>query len=227
MSDGEEEYFVEAILDHRYNEVTGTLEFKIKWEGYDEIGWEPYKNLTGCDELLDEYYHKVNGGRKLPKHQAPKPDKLGRAKKKTRKPAKPNRLVPFDVLDDSTAQDGDDDLDLIHDTANGSHNDEVDDYRDQITSTGDIPVPRNWFTQIEKITGVRFLSNEPLHYDIMLKNNSIIMVGSDILQSVAPRVLIKYLEDHIAIEKKPVTTAPAAAEDDDDEVFADAVSASP
>jgi len=42
--DGNIRYEVEAIVGRKL--VKGRVEFKIKWKGYDEISWEPIKNLV-------------------------------------------------------------------------------------------------------------------------------------------------------------------------------------
>ncbi len=53
--EGELEYEVENILDHRTSR-NGTT-FLIKWQGYpmEDNTWEPEKNLTNCHEILHAY----------------------------------------------------------------------------------------------------------------------------------------------------------------------------
>ena len=52
-----DEYYVERIIEHRgdVNRLR-TLEFLVKWEGYDESwnSWEPWKNLR-LTEALHRY----------------------------------------------------------------------------------------------------------------------------------------------------------------------------
>jgi len=61
---GEEEYEIEAILNHR---VKGTrsrskIEYLVRWQGYGptEDSWEPETNLGNSDEILEEYKTKHN-----------------------------------------------------------------------------------------------------------------------------------------------------------------------
>ena len=48
------EFFVESILSHTGNtKILSTLEFKVKWLGYDEThnSFEPWKNLRNTEQL--------------------------------------------------------------------------------------------------------------------------------------------------------------------------------
>ena len=59
----EQEYTVEAILDMKITKTKkGNLEksFLIKWDGCDEQSWEPTKNLTGCEEMLNAYMNRLS-----------------------------------------------------------------------------------------------------------------------------------------------------------------------
>ena len=59
----EQEYTVEAILDSKITKTKkGNLEksFLIKWDGCDEESWEPTKNLTGCEEMLNAYMNRIS-----------------------------------------------------------------------------------------------------------------------------------------------------------------------
>ena len=59
----EQEYTVEAILDSKITKTKkGNLEksFLIKWDGCDEQSWEPTKNLTGCEEMLNAYMNRIS-----------------------------------------------------------------------------------------------------------------------------------------------------------------------
>lgn len=54
-------YDVETILTHRGNsKVKSKMEFKVKWVGYDEPSWEPYKALSS-NAYLHQYFkdHKM------------------------------------------------------------------------------------------------------------------------------------------------------------------------
>ena len=49
----EKEFEVEKIID--YNKVKGVGQYLVRWRGYkaDDDTWEPYENLTGCEDILD------------------------------------------------------------------------------------------------------------------------------------------------------------------------------
>ena len=55
--DGELEWEVEAILNHRKRQ--GINEYLIKWRGFPkyENTWELESNLHNCQEILKEYWH--------------------------------------------------------------------------------------------------------------------------------------------------------------------------
>ena len=55
LIDQEEEYEVEAILNHR--QYRGKRQYLIKWKGYpsSENTWEPQTNLERSEQLLKEY----------------------------------------------------------------------------------------------------------------------------------------------------------------------------
>jgi len=57
--EGEVEYEVEAILDHK---GTKSKHFLVKWKGYpsEDNTWEPEVNLQNCHELLMQYKHAHN-----------------------------------------------------------------------------------------------------------------------------------------------------------------------
>jgi hypothetical protein len=57
----EEEYTVEAILDHQITS-SSVIKYLIKWEGYEsEMNtWEPEENLSNCPELLKRYKEKCD-----------------------------------------------------------------------------------------------------------------------------------------------------------------------
>lgn len=50
----DEEYEVEDILGYDFE--TGL--FKIKWAGYQDTTYEPYTNLGGCREIVNEFANK-------------------------------------------------------------------------------------------------------------------------------------------------------------------------
>jgi len=57
---GEAEYEVERILKHRSRRKG--IEYLVKWIGYDldETTWEPKQNLTGSEEIIQEYHHRLS-----------------------------------------------------------------------------------------------------------------------------------------------------------------------
>eukprot|EP00088_Acartia_fossae_P041801 TRINITY_DN4374_c0_g1_i3.p1 TRINITY_DN4374_c0_g1~~TRINITY_DN4374_c0_g1_i3.p1 ORF type:complete len:155 (+),score=69.67 TRINITY_DN4374_c0_g1_i3:53-517(+) len=59
MSDVEEDYEVEAIVNKRFK--SGKVEYNVKWVGYpsSDNTWEPVENLE-CPELIEEYEKSKN-----------------------------------------------------------------------------------------------------------------------------------------------------------------------
>ena len=58
----DEEYEVERILDHRWDNRNKTYEYLIQWKGWSsmfENRWEPRAHLDNATELRDEYDRKV------------------------------------------------------------------------------------------------------------------------------------------------------------------------
>jgi hypothetical protein len=53
--DGEDEYFIEAILDSRIHRRK--LQYLIKWVSYDSLDWEPTK-LHSKSEAMDTFHEK-------------------------------------------------------------------------------------------------------------------------------------------------------------------------
>ena len=55
LIEGEEEFEVEAIINHKRSR--GNLMYLIKWKDHptSENTWEPVKNLTHCKDLLEAY----------------------------------------------------------------------------------------------------------------------------------------------------------------------------
>jgi hypothetical protein len=58
-----EEYVVEAILGERRVRRRGrtVVQYKVKWEGFEEPTWEPTSNLKNCKDELDAYKKRVQG----------------------------------------------------------------------------------------------------------------------------------------------------------------------
>ena len=61
MLDGEVHFEVERIIEHRlaYYGNAARIEYLVRWLGYSSLfdTWEPIINLTGCDELLNDYLY--------------------------------------------------------------------------------------------------------------------------------------------------------------------------
>ena len=49
----EVEYEVEKVLEKRFRK--GRVEYFVKWKNYDETTWEPSKNLTNVQDLIDKF----------------------------------------------------------------------------------------------------------------------------------------------------------------------------
>ena len=52
----EEEYEVETIIDKR--KLLGKVQYLVKWKGYERVEdrtWEPVENLSGSQNLVEEY----------------------------------------------------------------------------------------------------------------------------------------------------------------------------
>jgi len=52
------EYVVEKILEKRIDKQ-GMVFYRVKWEGYNEISWEPHDHLSNCPELIEEFERKL------------------------------------------------------------------------------------------------------------------------------------------------------------------------
>ena len=53
--DGEEEYFVDSILDSRLYGRGRKLQYLVKWTGHDRPGWEDARNINGL-EAIDRFH---------------------------------------------------------------------------------------------------------------------------------------------------------------------------
>ena len=49
-----EEYIIEKILKKRKT-VKDKIEYLVKWEGYDELTWEPEANFAKALDLIQEF----------------------------------------------------------------------------------------------------------------------------------------------------------------------------
>jgi len=49
----EDVYEVEKVLEKRFRK--GRVEYFVKWKNYDETTWEPLKNLTNVQDLIDDF----------------------------------------------------------------------------------------------------------------------------------------------------------------------------
>ncbi|OLN85216.1 Chromo domain-containing protein 2 [Colletotrichum chlorophyti] len=87
-----DEYVVEKILDHQVAD-DGTVNFRVKWEGYEKKAdqtWEPEDSLKeGASEILEEYLEKLGGREKLfeEKNKAKTTKKRGRPTASSTPPA--------------------------------------------------------------------------------------------------------------------------------------------
>ena len=57
FEEGEVEYEVEEVLDHR--EVRGKRQYLLQWKGTQESSWEWETNMQGCMELLKDYLQNI------------------------------------------------------------------------------------------------------------------------------------------------------------------------
>lgn len=57
--EGELEYEVENIMDHKINRrFKEPLRYLVKWVGYNETTWEPPSNLSNAQDIVDDYNNK-------------------------------------------------------------------------------------------------------------------------------------------------------------------------
>lgn len=57
---GHDEVFeVESIIGKSTDEVTGMVQYHVKWKGFEEATWEPSDNLVDCAHLVDFYEHSL------------------------------------------------------------------------------------------------------------------------------------------------------------------------
>ena len=49
----EDVFEVEKVLEKRFRK--GRVEYFVKWKNYDETTWEPLKNLTNVQALIDKF----------------------------------------------------------------------------------------------------------------------------------------------------------------------------
>jgi len=65
LIEGEEEFEVDRILDHRDKRLKKgtTREYLVKWTGYgpEHHTWEPEKNMQNCHATVDTYWKSVQG----------------------------------------------------------------------------------------------------------------------------------------------------------------------
>jgi hypothetical protein len=67
LKDTSDQYVVESILKHKGElKRKGTVPFLVKWEGYDEPAWEPWKNVRD-NEHLHAYLKNMNLDSSIPK----------------------------------------------------------------------------------------------------------------------------------------------------------------
>lgn len=87
--EGEEEYVVEKIINHRYTKK-GKLEYYLKWKGFSDVDntWEPAENLN-CPELVEVYESEKLKKEKEKKagksSKTPKPSVVTDEERKTKK----------------------------------------------------------------------------------------------------------------------------------------------
>ena len=59
--EGEQEYEVEAILNHRTNRrFKEPIRYLVKWLGYDETSWLPASALNNASDLVHAYNQQHN-----------------------------------------------------------------------------------------------------------------------------------------------------------------------
>ena len=85
--DGEEEWFVDDILDSRYNEDTETCEYLVKWRGFssEHNSWEPWEAVK-----LTTSFAKFRRKNRNSNHYFPANTLTRRTNKTTRKPRQQN-----------------------------------------------------------------------------------------------------------------------------------------
>jgi hypothetical protein len=62
-------FLIERVIAHRGNvQRKSSLEFKVKWQGYEDPTWEPWKNLRNTDQLHQYLKSKKQLKAIIPKH---------------------------------------------------------------------------------------------------------------------------------------------------------------
>ena len=94
--DGQVEYEVERVLDHR--EVRGRRQYLLQWKGTPDSSWEWEENLSGCLQLLRGYLRRIGeSGRVLPPgltSEEPRRSSQGSPGTSGRTPGAPGRDPP-------------------------------------------------------------------------------------------------------------------------------------
>ena len=56
LIDNQAEWEVERIVRHK---GTKNISYQVKWSGYEDLSWEPEKNLTNAADVLADYWKRV------------------------------------------------------------------------------------------------------------------------------------------------------------------------
>ncbi|CAG8546658.1 5021_t:CDS:2, partial [Paraglomus occultum] len=186
--DGEDEYEVEAIVDHK--KTKGIMKYYIKWKGYpsDENTWESADNLN-CDDLVQAYWLQSKERNNKEKKKKHKYKTKGGSSKRSETPdrfeekdAKRQRIRDRTDENDKTRRN------RTKHTREKSDNDEDEDWDNQITSVETV-------TRDEK-------SNELMVY-LRWKNGDTSKHTAKEANRKCPQKMIKFYEQRL-------TFAPAA-----------------
>ncbi|WOO78381.1 Chromo domain-containing protein 2 [Vanrija pseudolonga] len=179
---GEDEYEVQAVLDHKFKK--GKYEYLVAWKGYgpEHNTWEPQDNVEHAEDLVKSYWEKQ------PKETAGNVRKRGRpSAADAASSPKPKKGRPESASNANTRADtasvSDDDVTDYHQT----HIDSVEKYMD-------IP---DWEDLVKSIDTVERTSDGQLMVFLTMKDGAQLGQTTSLVNKRCPQQIIKFYETHL------------------------------